>query len=191
MERIRFERLQAVCTRALQESIKKSLDIEKIKKCYPTLASSEEGVKALEIARSQIIEFWLNNSLKEFELIFKERDIENKLNSLDDLIQLAKERSLSGSKPIQIDKLTPKEIIAANIDYKKRQTIKSLKLMYDQLIVDNNELFDELTAIGKESEAIKSDIERNFTSINKELGVINGGVDDNIDKLLDTVVNEL
>lgn len=112
IDRIRYERLKLVCKKALEQSIKKSLSIDQIKSCYPTIASTEDGQKSLEIARSQIIKFWHNNSTKEFDLIFKERNIETKLNELDEIIQKAQERKLEGKEaPIQVDRLSPSELI--------------------------------------------------------------------------------
>lgn len=189
-DKIRYERLRMVCTRALEESIKKSLDLEQIKKCYPTIASTEDGVRILEVARSQIVEFWFNNSIKEFDLIFKERDLEVKLNALDEIVHLAKARSLQKDiDPIEIDKLTPREIIEANKQYQQTETVNSLNLIYNQLCADNLENFNQLSGIFKQSEQLKSEIYSNATSLNKEIEVLkNDQTDVKINQLLDTIL---
>lgn len=193
-DKIRYERLRMVCTRALEESIKKSLDLDQIKKCYPTIASNEDGVRILEVARSQIVDFWFNNSMKEFDLIFKERDLESKLDSLDEIIHLAKSRGLKKDvNAIEIDKLTPREIIEANKQYQRKETADSLHLIYNQLCIDNLEYFKQLSDIFEQSEKLKAEVYSNATSLNKEIEVLkNDGTDAKINELLDTIlVDEL
>lgn len=192
-EKIRYERLRLVCTKALEESIKKSLSIEQIKICYPTIASTTEGVEVLEIARSQIIDFWLHNSIKEFDLIFQERNVEEGLNSLDEIIQLAKTRSIDKSvEPIEIDKLTPKDIIDAKLNYKRNETINALKLIYDQLCIENLKYFQELNKICQESEEIKLDINNQMSSLNQELEVLkNDKTTERVNELLETIVDDI
>lgn len=192
-DKIRYERLRLVCTRALEESIKKSLDIEQIKKCYPTISSTEEGVKVLEIARSQIVEFWFNNSIKEFDLIFAERDLESKLDSLDELIDLAEKRKISKEiDPVELDKLTPRDIIEANKNFKRNDTLKSLELIYNQLCSDNLESFKKLEALVTEGMDLKNDIYQNVSTLNKELEVLkNDKTGDRVNELLELVENEI
>ncbi len=92
---IRFERLNQVCKRALEESMK-ALSDDNLKMCYPILADSKEGKDTISAVKDQLKESWSQNSQKEFDAIFKERDIEEKLNQLDDLIIQAQERQKSG-----------------------------------------------------------------------------------------------
>lgn len=159
IDRIRYERLKLVCKKALEQSIKKSLSIDQIKTCYPTIASTEEGQKSLEIARSQIIKFWHNNSTKEFDLIFKERNIETKLNELDEIIQRAQERKLEGNEaPVQVDRLSPSDLIESSLSGTKKESIESLTMIYNQLCLDNMELYGQLNSLCEESETIKSDL---------------------------------
>lgn len=192
-DKIRYERLRVVCIKALQESIKKSLSSEQIRKCYPTLASSEEGVKSLEIARTQIIDFWLNSSITEFDQIFKERDIKNKLDTLDDIIELAKARSLNKSvPPVYLNKLTPKDIITANKNFKKNEALESLNLIYKQLNAENAQLFDRLKTLADQSKQVKDDIIAHVASLNKELDLLKDDKTNiRINELLDTLVDEL
>lgn len=159
IDRIRYERLNLVCKKALEQSIKKSLAIEQIKTCYPTIANTEEGQKSLEIARSQIIKFWHNNSSKEFDLIFKEREIETKLNELDEIIHDAQNRKSEGKEaPLEVDRLSPTELIESSLSSTKQESVESLTMIYNQLCIDNLELYDQLGELCKESETIKFDI---------------------------------
>lgn len=192
-EKIRYERLRLVCTKALEESIKKSLSLDQIKICYPTIASTAEGIEVLEIARSQIIDFWLHNSIKEFDLIFQERNLEEALNSLDEIVFLAKKRSIDKSvEPIEIDKLTPKDIIDAKLNYKRNETVNALKLIYDQLCIDNLNYFQQLNSLCQQSEDIKTDINNQVTFLNQELEVLkNDNSSARVNELLDTIADEI
>lgn len=191
-EKIRYKRLQLVCKKALEESIKKSLSLEQIKKCYPIIASSEEGVKSLEIARSQIINFWFNNSMKEFDLIFQERDLENGLDGLDEVIEKAKRRSLDkNDKPVEINNLTPEEIIQANIRLNRNSSTESLRLIHNQLRSENLQFFNQLNGLFEESQAIKTNLNELLIALNKEMNILKKDESNvRIDELMDTIVDE-
>ncbi|KSA00938.1 uncharacterized protein AC631_03308 [Debaryomyces fabryi] len=170
IDRIRYERLKLVCKKALEQSIKKSLSMDQIKTCYPTIASTEEGQKSLEIARSQIIKFWHNNSTKEFDLIFKERNIETKLDELDEIIQKAEERKIEGKEaPVQVDRVSPSELIEASLAGTKKESIESLSMIYNQLCLDNMELYGQLNSLCEESETIRTDLKSQVDSLSEDL----------------------
>lgn len=189
IDRIRYERLRLVCKKALEQSIKKSLSIEQIKTCYPNIASTEEGQKSLEIARSQIIKFWHNNSTKEFDLIFEERNIETKLNELDEIIQKAERRKLEGSEaPIEIDRLSPSDLIESSLLGTKKASIDNLTMIYNQLRLDNMELYEKLRALSEESETIKSDLNNLINLLSDDLQSLKGDSSiTRLDDLLATV----
>lgn len=189
IDKIRYERLRLVCKKALEQSIKKSLAIEQIKTCYPNIASTEEGQKSLEIARSQIIKFWHNNSTKEFDLIFEERNIETKLNELDEIIQKAERRKLEGSEPpIEIDRLSPSDLIESSLLGTKKASIDNLTMIYNQLRLDNMELYEKLRALSEESETIKSDLNNLINLLSDDLQSLKGDSSiTRLDDLLATV----
>lgn len=165
-QKIRYERLKLVCQKALEQSIKKSLSMEQIKKCYPTISLSKEGERSLEIARSQIVKFWHTNSMKEFDLIFKERDIENKLNELDEIVQKAQERKTKGDEaPIEADKLSPTELIEGTIYHDKKKTLDTLEMIYKQLRSENEDLYKELEELGQRSSKIRTDVEGSISRL--------------------------
>ncbi|CCE83912.1 Piso0_004509 [Millerozyma farinosa CBS 7064] len=165
-QKIRYERLRLVCQKALEQSIKKSLSMEQIKKCYPTISSSKEGERSLEIARSQIVKFWHTNSMKEFDLIFKERDIETKLNELDEIVQKAQERKAKGDEaPIEADKLSPTELIEGTIYHDKKKTLDTLEIIYKQLRSENEDLYKELEELGQRSSKIRTDVEGSISRL--------------------------
>lgn len=194
-DKIRFERLQLVCRKALELSIKKSLSLDQIKTCYPSIAASEDGLRSLEIARLQIVDFWFENSLKEFKLIFDERGIEAKLNELDDLIVEAQQRqALSDAErtaadaPVHLPELTPDQIMEANVLQAKRSTLNSLELIRHQLRLDNDDLTDQLAHATRDGQRQKADLEnqvRFFTEGVTKLGPENAAVMRKFDELID------
>lgn len=94
---IRFQRLNQVCEKALEESLK-ALSDENLEMCYPTLSSTKEGKHEIQTVKDQLHESWSQNARKEFDAVFKERDIEVKLNELDDLILEAQEHQKKGDR---------------------------------------------------------------------------------------------
>ncbi|KAK6200215.1 uncharacterized protein RJT21DRAFT_121108 [Scheffersomyces amazonensis] len=176
VERIRFERLELVCRKALEHSIKKSLSLDQIKACYPTISSSEDGTRALEVARSQMISFWRSSSLKEFELIFKERDIEAKLNELDEVIQMAHQRKSAGVEvPTNIEKYSAKEIIDSTVLDSSESTIENLTMIYNQLCEDNREFYAELKDLTAKSETVKDEVNESLATLDKEVATVSQG----------------
>lgn len=91
------------------------------------------------------------NSLDEFDLIYKEKDIESKLDELDDIIQNAQRTKDSGKEPSNIDQLSPLEIVDSTIVSNSKNVLDSLQMIYDQLCLDNAELYTELSELTKES----------------------------------------
>lgn len=191
IEKVRFERLKLVCRKALKQLIKKSLSIEQIKTCYPLIASTEEGVESLEIARSQMIKWWLSSSLKEFDLIFSERDIENKLDELDKIIQTAQQRKrLKIEQPVEIEKLSPTEIINSMIVSSTYSSIENLTAIYNQLRIDNGELLERLQGLATESNEIKNDINELFQTLAEEINALKEEESKiRLDSLIETYMN--
>lgn len=166
--KVRFERLRLVARKALEQLIKKSLTMEQVKTCFPTLVTSQDGVRSLELALSQMSGFWHANSLDEFDLIYKEKDIESKLDELDDIIHNAQRAKDSGKEPSNIDQLSPLEIVDSTIVSNSKNVLDSLQMIYDQFCLDNSELYTELSELTKESTRINNSIKSGIEQLNKE-----------------------
>lgn len=187
VEKIRFERLKLVCRKALEQLIKKSLSPEQFKLCFPTIAGTDEGIRSLDLARSQMIGFWHENTLKEFDLIFQERNIDTKLNELDEIIQTAQRREQSQLElPAQIDKLTPTELINSTLLDGSESSLENLSMIYNQLCIDNKEMYTELQKLSIESDDLKTDINNLLETLRKEVEVIDSRKDKlNLDELIE------
>ncbi|CAM9014805.1 unnamed protein product [Wickerhamomyces anomalus] len=152
---IRFERLNQVCKRALEESMK-ALSDDNLKMCYPILAGSKEGKDTISAVKDQLKESWSQNSQKEFDAIFKERDIEEKLNQLDDLIIQAQERQKSGDKKQLIHLIPVKEA-----------KLKNLEKQLGDLKSSNENILKELNNLSKEATEIRLDVSNKFQNLEK------------------------
>ena len=187
-EKIRYERLKLVSQKALDQSIKKGLSIDQIKKCYPIISSSSDGVRLLEMARSQIIDFWQSKSLEEFALIFKERNLASKLDELDEIVEAAHRRQYDGDTRIPIDLLTPDELIDASLVSTRKQSADTLSIIYNQLCADNQELHDEVMSLAKEGNDIKNDINALIASLGRDIEAMKE--DAKVDDLANALTNE-
>lgn len=179
-----------VCRKALEQVIKKSLSLELLKSCYPNLALTLTGMKSLQTARQQIIKFWHTNSLNEFDLIFAERNVEEKLNELDEIIQLAQYRkSHKTEKPVQLDKLTSDDIMESTLLSYSNESIENLTMIYNQLRIDNTELYEKLKSLSDSGEEVKLNIEEQLRSLDKEIETLDLETEKlQLDKLIDEFV---
>ena len=189
LNKIRYERLKLVSKKALEQTIKKSLAIKQISECYPNISSSEEGLRSLQIARAQIIDFWYRTSMREFDVIFKERDIERKLDELDEIIDSAQARKREGREdPIEMDRLDPERLIESSVFGSKKATYESLKMIYCQLQKDNVELYQQFDKLYEESNsaheqtrAMVEQLKKNSESVNDESFSVR--IEDLVDKI--------
>ncbi|CAG99295.1 MIND complex subunit NNF1 [Kluyveromyces lactis] len=142
-EHIRFQRLVQVCNKALEESIRKLQSWEKIHECFPNYGQTREGIENLTVCQQQVIKLWSNLSRVEFDAIFHERSIEEKLNQLDDLINKARsiDTSSSSKKLRKIDDLRPLELIEGNLQGAKESTLERINNKL-QIIKESNEALE-------------------------------------------------
>lgn len=158
-ERIRYDRLNQVMKKAVEQTIKKLLMPEQLQKCFPAISSIKGGPEALETARKQIQKYFHSTCFKQFEHIFTTRDIERKLDELDEIIQSAQQRrDLGTEKPLEVDKLSAEQLIEARLGLCRDETVKKLQLICDQLVLDNQQLYEELKGLAEEGESVKTDI---------------------------------
>lgn len=189
VQKIRHERLRLVCRKALEQSIEKSLGSCEIKLCYPIIGNTIEGSKSLEIARKQIIKFWYDNSINEFELIFKERNIESKLDELDEIIQNAQKRKQTNGKSIFLDKMTSNNIVIATLLSQGKEFMNNLNEIHCQLEKENETLYEELKDTEKEALKIKEVLEASMNKIKDDFKMYeNENNKKKLDELVETFV---
>ncbi|CCC71355.1 hypothetical protein NCAS_0H00450 [Naumovozyma castellii] len=171
-QKIRYIRLNQVFNKALNQSISNLSKWDKISSCFPEYASHQEGATNLMNCQTQVIEFWKELCKREFEEIVKERNVKAKLDELDDLILESQERlnelnhekgknevNVNDELNINIDDLTPEQLINCNLFSQRKQATKDLNERLARLNDINNNLANELTdlqnSIGKEYDEIR------------------------------------
>ncbi|KAI3404047.2 hypothetical protein KGF56_003206 [Candida oxycetoniae] len=164
IHKVRFERLQLVGKKAVEQVLKTSLTTDQIKSCYKEIAESEVGLKSLETGSNQLEKYLLEETLAEFDHIYEENDLSSKLNDLDEVIQNAFQReqgkmSSAESLPVHIDQLSSSEIIDSMILNKKEDTLLALEKVYLKTYSDNEELEEKLRKIIANASAINSQIQ--------------------------------
>lgn len=174
MEGIRFTLLQKVLEKSLSESTK-TITLEKLKGCYPELALTEDGVKAMEIVRSQITEIWQEKSLAEFNAVFKERDVENSLNELDRLIEEAKRRQKRNNieERFYPDELTPREIVSTSLLSSQQRCIDELEKTLAEIQNDNSNLCKELGSHVTDTDNVCEEIYASLEKLDKMVEIGN------------------
>jgi kinetochore protein NNF1 len=173
-EHIRFQRLKQVCSKALEES-QKVLTDENLHACYPTISSTKDGRRLIQTIKQQMIESWTANTKREFTSIFEERDIEAKLDELDELIAQAQDRMDTGTEPqlpyalryylslehytnitASIDRLSPVNIVSSHLLPLKESNLRSLEDQLDSLKSQNTDLFKQLQDRAQEARQLRS-----------------------------------
>lgn len=189
-EKIRYDRLNQVVKKAVEQTIKRLLMPEQLEKCFPTISKMDGGPEALEMARKQMQKYFHSTCFKQFEHILENRDIHRKLDELDEIIHDAQQRrdlSLAESD-ISVDTLTASQLIEATVALTRQDSVKKLTMIYDQLVLDNKQLFQELRELAQQLDLLKQDIEGSIQALLS-------GIDDlkrqNLDLLVDTLMAEV
>ncbi|PSK35742.1 hypothetical protein C7M61_004223 [Candidozyma pseudohaemuli] len=189
-EKVRFDRLRRVTEKAVEQTVKKLLQQEQIEKCFPTISEMKGGKSALETARKQILQYFQLTLEKQFQYIFEQNDIERKLDELDEIIQAAQaRRDLGTEEPLFIDKLTPQQLIDARVGASKAETVTKLKLIYEQLLLDNKQLHEEIVGLVEEGSTIKDDLLLQVDALASGVDEIKKAeFDHNYDRLIERVL---
>lgn len=170
-EKVRYDRLNQVVKKAVEQTIKKLLTLDQIQACFPTISAMDGGPEALETARKQIQKYFHSTCFKQCEHIFAERDLEAKLNSLDDVVQAAQRaRDLKTREPVFVDRMAVPELLDAALGQARADAERKLSMIYDQLVLDNKLLYAELQALSAEAEQTSQDVEL-------QIRALAGGVD--------------
>ncbi|KAI5963916.1 hypothetical protein KGF57_001192 [Candida theae] len=161
--RVRFQRLQVLGRKAVEQVLKTSFAEEQVKQCYPNIMESEAGAAKLEIGMTRLQEYLHDSTVAEFNHIYDENNLSEKLDELDELIYSAQERKRSGEstaegKQVAIDQLSAEDILSSMALSNKDDVLGKLNLVYDQLCRDNDELLGSLDEKAKENEVLAGKI---------------------------------
>ncbi|RDW24385.1 Nnf1-domain-containing protein [Yarrowia lipolytica] len=135
----RYRRLVTSSSTALAHAVK-SLTYKRVAACYPSIAKTPAGQEALREALKQICKAWTDSVQTEFDAIFDERHLPEKLAQLDQLVKDARLRMNSNTDlPIHVDRLTPDQIIKSHLRETKLARIKKLKQLAQTVKKENDE----------------------------------------------------
>ena len=161
--RVRFQRLQVLGRRAVEQVLKTSFSEDQVKQCYPTIMESEAGAAKLETGITCLQEYFHDSTVTEFNHIYEENSLSQKLDELDELIHLAQERKRRGGstneeKQVAIDKLPADDIMNSIVLSNKEDVLGKLRLIYEQLCNDNDDMLRSLDEKSKENETLAGKI---------------------------------
>lgn len=158
-DKVRFDKLQKVLQKAVDYTVEKLFRPEQLEKCFPNISQMKGGEKALQTARKQILDYFQRTLVDQFRHIFEQNDIERKLDELDEIIQDAQaRRDLGLEEPLFVDELSPQQLIDARVSQTKAETVDKLQLIYEQLLLDNKQLHEEIVGLVKEGAEVKDDL---------------------------------
>ncbi|GMG19251.1 unnamed protein product [Ambrosiozyma monospora] len=142
----RFEKFRHGLRYVVNDILKK-ITAEKMAEMYPGIDK-----RALENIRVQIIQQYRNKCFSEFEKIYKDRDLEKKLDELDEIILDAKRRyAKNPGDKLYINDLNPNDIISNRLLAIQKESVASLNEKLVNLKRENNKLVKELNSIYNES----------------------------------------
>lgn len=178
--RVRFQRLQVLGRRAVEEVLKTSFSEEQVKQCYPNIVESEAGAAKLETGITRLQEYLHDSTVTEFNHIYDENSLPQKLDELDELIHLAQERERKGGhvneeKQVEIEKLPADDIMSSMVLSEKKDVLGKLRLIYEQLCNDNDEMLRSLDEKSKENETFAGKIFEIWEPILRQQDVIQRG----------------
>jgi kinetochore protein NNF1 len=187
---IRYDRLKTVCYKALEES-QKALTGDNLISCYPSLTNSDQGKQLLSTITAQLVDSWSDNTKREFDAIFKERDIETKLNELDDLIADASKNGSQTEDGVPIDELTSTNILSSHMIPVKEKKLAQLKEQLHALRQGNVSLLDALNEQLSEAKSFKKEVSGSLQTI-KDLNTVgdNSKLKESLDQLIDITKHE-
>lgn len=196
-EKIRYLRLNQVFHKALTQSISKLQNWNKVSSCFPDYISTKEGATNLSNCQTQVIEFWTEICKREFEEILRERNVEVKLNELDELILEARERlrNLAGNEQkkhannTSIDELSSSKLIECNLYTQRLQTMEQLDQRLNKLNRANRDLDNELQKLVSSIESDRKDLSELY---DKYVGkTVNNPLDETLAQGLNDMLLEL
>ncbi|KAI5966812.1 uncharacterized protein KGF55_000221 [Candida pseudojiufengensis] len=173
-KKIRYDRLQVLGIKAVEQVIKTSFSDEQIQQCYPTIMESKTGSKDLKIGLDQLQKYLHDNTIAEFNTIYDEYGLKQKLSDLDDIVSSAQKRKQLGDiNTTHIDQLSPKDLIDSTILSNKEDVLGQLELIYNQLCKDNDEYVQSLRNLTKESELLSNQIQDILDPIVSQAQILN------------------
>lgn len=159
MSEFRYKLLEKVIEKALDKSIE-NLTVDKLAEIYPSF-NTPSGRKHLKNSISQINNFFLTSSRKEIDVILQEKNVKEKLQKLDAIVDrgelLKKENQQEQS--IHVDTLTSSYLVEYKLLESKSEYKEKLEAKLDKLKYENQQLLEVLKSINDENHNILTDMD--------------------------------
>ncbi|CAI4044148.1 hypothetical protein N7582_003256 [Saccharomyces uvarum] len=160
---IRYIRLKQVFNRALDQSISKLQSWDKVSSCFPQYVNTKQGAINVANCQRQLTEFWTELCQREFKEIIEERDVEQKLNELDELISEAKDRYTGSAHNDEnerpaIDELSSRELVECHVYSQRIHAVQEIDERLAKVNEMNDQLARELDDLEVQVEAEKREI---------------------------------
>ncbi|TID29847.1 hypothetical protein CANINC_001596 [Pichia inconspicua] len=136
---IRFEAFHSALSYALQKTLSK-LTLKLFVSCFPTTDHA-----SLDYVRKEIIKLWQSKAESEFQKIFKERNLKQKLDELDSIVNKAEQRKRDpDSEAINVTTLSPHELVAARSMVERKLLLQQLQAQLETLKNTNDKAQKEV-----------------------------------------------
>ncbi|GMM31961.1 hypothetical protein DAMA08_047060 [Martiniozyma asiatica (nom. inval.)] len=154
---VRYPALHTALSYALQKTLK-MLKLGTFKLAYPNIDK-----RVLSDVRSKVIKAWSGRAELEFKRVFADKNLESKLNELDDLIFEAQDwcrKDASGEEGVDVTQFTVRELTMLRTLPAKKEAIDELEKQLEAILEANTLLEEELDqlkkGIFKDSHAVES-----------------------------------
>lgn len=169
-QKIRFIRFNQVFNKAFSQSVLKLQSWDKISSCFPEYSSNAEGARNLANSQQQVSQFWTELLKREFNEIVQERQVQKKLDDLDDLIIQAKERlekkriqrkteNELQDDSILLDELTSEQLIECNLHGQRLKAITELDQRLTTLNDINGNLVNQIDELANDIESDRAEVQ--------------------------------
>lgn len=136
---VRFEAFHSALSYALQKTLSK-LTLKLFVSCFPTTDHA-----SLDYVRKEIIKLWQSKAESEFQKIFEERNLKQKLDELDSIVNRAEQRKRDpNSEAVNVTTLSPHELIAARSMSERKSLLQKLEAQLESLKNSNDKLQKEV-----------------------------------------------
>ncbi|AOA62962.1 MIND kinetochore complex component [Komagataella phaffii CBS 7435] len=171
--KFRSKILERVLHKALANTTQE-LNSTKFDMCYPQISANDVGKRHLQVAREQMITFWETSAVTEFDKIFKERNVESKLDELDKLIWQAQKRKNTGAveESLNLEDLTPEKLIQSQTIQERRELRDNLRSQVNLLETQTQQLLGDFEEEAQNSSETINSIDAKLAHLNTLLSLM-------------------
>ncbi|CAG8579357.1 8835_t:CDS:2 [Diversispora eburnea] len=162
---------------------------QRLRRFNEVLEKTKTNPNDLSVAHVQVLEFMRKHVKEEFSLILEKRNIPEKMNEFDALIDKARQRQNEiGYQSSLIYPMSPKTILRAKILPLKDEELKHLKEEFSKINEENTRLMSELKVKKEHSNRMALSIREIKSELNKAVEVTTEIPVDEMQTIIETVI---